>query len=68
MENPEWYDTFVDTYNVLELVKSKVERSEFELSSGMRRGAVPAKFGADVKVDAYTGATQAQRINPGGHY
>ena len=56
-EDPEFYDTFTDTYNVLELVKSRVEISPFELARAMQQPAADAIFPNPPEVDAYTGAT-----------
>jgi hypothetical protein len=56
-EDPTFYDTFTDTYNVLELVKSRVEISPFELARAMQQPAAAAAFPNPPGVDAYTGAT-----------
>ncbi len=57
-EDPAYYDTFIDTYNVVELVKSKVDVSAFELARAMQRQPERALFPNPPRVDAYTGATQ----------
>ena len=60
-EDPAYYDTFVDTYNVVELVTSRVNRSAFELAQGMQQPVAKAEFGNPPEVDAYTGATTTLR-------
>jgi hypothetical protein len=57
-ENPEYYDTFIDTYNTLELVKSRVNVSAFKLAQGIQQGAKDAEFPNPPQVDAYTGPTK----------
>jgi hypothetical protein len=57
-EDPAFYDTFTDTYNVVELVKSKVTISPFTLAQEMQQPAEPARIPNPPKVDAYTGATR----------
>ena len=57
-KDPEFYNDFVDTYNVVELVKSRVNVSAFRLAQGLRQPATPAKFPNPPRVDAYTGPTQ----------
>lgn len=66
--DPAYYDTFIDTYNALELVKSKVRMSEGELARGMQQEAVDAKFPDPPAVEAHTDSTQKQAPTPGGHY
>ena len=56
-KDPGFYDTFIDTYNVVEFVKSKVEISEFELARAMQREPIEAVLPRPPEVDAYTGAT-----------
>jgi len=56
-EDPAYYDTFIDTYNVLELVKSRVDIGSFELARAMQRPADEVMFPNPPEVDAYTGAT-----------
>ena len=56
-KDPARYDTFLDTYNVLELVKSRVTITPSELASGMQSEAEDAVFPNPPEVDAYTGAT-----------
>jgi len=56
--DPGYYDTFIDTYNVVELVKSRVNVSAFRLAQGMMQPATPAKFPNPPAVDAYTGPTK----------
>ena len=56
-KDPAYYDTLVNTYNVVELVKSRVEISPFELARAMQRPAEDAVFPNPPDVDAYTGAT-----------
>ena len=57
-KDPAYYDTFVDTYNVVELVKSRVNISVFRLAQGLQQPATPAKFPNPPRVDAYTGPTK----------
>lgn len=61
--DPEYYTTFVDTYNTLELVRSRVNISPFKLAEGIFREATAAKFPDPPQVDAYTGPTK--RVDPG---
>ena len=56
-EDPAFYDTFVETYNVVELVKSRVNVSAFQLAQGMQQPATDAEFIDPPNVDAYTGPT-----------
>ena len=56
-KDPAYYDTCTDTYNILELVKSRVEISPFELGSAMQRPPEDAVFPNPPEVDAYTGPT-----------
>jgi hypothetical protein len=56
-EDPAFYDTFTDTYNVVEMVKSKITISPFELGQAMQQPAKPTQVPNPPKVDAYTGAT-----------
>jgi len=58
-KDPAYYDTFIDTYNVVELVKSRVNISTFKLAQGMQQPPREAEFPNSPKVDAYTGATRA---------
>ncbi|NQT15875.1 MAG: PD40 domain-containing protein [Planctomycetes bacterium] len=58
-EDPEHYDTFIDTYNVVELVKSRVNTSAFRLAQGMQGTPLEAEFPNPPEVDAYTGPTKA---------
>ena len=58
-KDPAFFDTFTDTYNVVELVKSRVTISPFKLAQGIRQPIEDAKFPNPPKVDAYTGATRA---------
>ena len=60
-KDPSYYETFLDTYNVVELVKSRVNVSAFRLAQGMQRPAVDAEFPNPPKVDAYTGPTKRRR-------
>jgi len=57
-KNPAFYDTFIDTYNVVELVKSRVNVSTFRLAQAMQQPAVDAEFPNPPQVDAYTGPTE----------
>jgi len=56
-KDPAYYDTFLDTYNVVELVTSKVDIDLFELARDVQRPARQALFPNPPEVDAYTGAT-----------
>ncbi|HUT94574.1 MAG TPA: hypothetical protein VMY37_34275 [Thermoguttaceae bacterium] len=62
-KDPAFYDTFIDTYNVVELVKSRVNVSTFKLAQGMQQPPIDAKFPNPPEVDAYTGPT---KLSPGG--
>ncbi len=57
-EDPEYYDTFIDTYNTVELVKSRVNVSTFKLAQAMQEPSKAAKFLNPPEVDAYTGPTK----------
>ncbi len=59
-EDPAYFDTFVDTYNVVELVKSRVNIGAFRLAQGMKQQSTDARFPKPPRVDAYTGATKTQ--------
>jgi Tol biopolymer transport system component len=59
--DPAYYDTFIDTYNVVELVKSRVNISEFKLALGMQQPARNAEFPNPPDVDAYTGPTRTRQ-------
>jgi len=67
-EDPEYYDTFTDTYNALELVKSKVLIGEDELARAMQQDAVDAKFPNPPAVKTSVEPTQNQAPAPGSHY
>jgi hypothetical protein len=56
-EDPAYYDSFTDSYNVLELVKSRVEADPFELAQAMQLPAQKAEFPNPPDVDAVTRAT-----------
>jgi hypothetical protein len=56
-EDPSYYDTFIDTYNVVEPVKSRVNTSRFKLAQAMQGEAQKAEFPDPPQVDAYTGPT-----------
>ena len=60
-KDPAYYDTFIDTYNVVELVKSRVNVSTFKLAQGMQQAPEAAEFQAPPQVDAYTGPTRTQQ-------
>ena len=60
-KDPAFYDTFLDTYNVIELVKSRVNVSAFRLAQGMQQPALEAEFPNPPEVDAYTGPTRPTR-------
>lgn len=57
-EDPDYYNNFIDTYNVVELVKSRVNISAFKLAQGLQQPATPAEFPNPPQVDAYTGPTK----------
>jgi hypothetical protein len=59
-EDPTFYDTFIDTYNVVELVKSRVEVSTFKLAQAMQGPPEEAEFRSAPEVDAYTGPTRPE--------
>ena len=59
--DPAYYDTFLDTYNVVELVKSRVTIKPFDLASAMQDPADEAVFPNPPEVDAYTGPTPKYR-------
>jgi hypothetical protein len=65
-EDPSFYDTFTDTYNVLELVKSRVEVDPFTLAQAMQQPAGEVAFPDPPAVDAYTGATKLMAPTPEG--
>jgi len=67
-EDPAWYDTFTDTYNAVELVKSKVRIREDEIARGMQQDAVDAKFPNPPAVEAPADSTQKQAPASGSHY
>ena len=56
-KDPAFFDTFIDTYNVVELVKSRVNVSTFKLAQAMQQPPIKAKFPNPPGVDAYTGPT-----------
>jgi Tol biopolymer transport system component len=60
-EDPAYYDTFIDTYNVVELLKCRVSVSTFELAQAMRQPAREAEFADPPEVDAYTGPTRLEQ-------
>ena len=57
-KDPAFFDTFIDTYNVVELVKSRVDVSTFKLAQTMQEPAREAEFRNPPEVDAYTGPTK----------
>ena len=62
-EDPAFHDTFIDTYNVVELVKSRVNVSAFRLAQGMQQPCAEAEFRNPPRVDAYTGATKTVKTH-----
>jgi hypothetical protein len=62
-KDPAFYDTFIDTYNVVELVKSRVNVSAFRLARGMQQSPQDAKFSNPPAVDAYTGPTMGHQAD-----
>jgi hypothetical protein len=60
-KDPAYYDTFIDTYNVVELVKSRVNISAFKLAQGMQQPAIDATFPNPPEVDAFTGPTKPEQ-------
>ncbi len=59
-KHPACFDTFIDTYNVVELVKSRVSISAFKLAQGLQQQPTDAKFPDPPEVDAHTGATKTR--------
>jgi hypothetical protein len=57
-KDPAYYDTFIDTYNVVEQVKSRVNVSTFKLAQAMQKPPIKARFRNPPQVDAYTGPTR----------
>ena len=57
-KDPAFFDTFIDTYNVVELVKSRVNVGTFKLAQGMQQPPEDARFPNPPRVDAYTGPTR----------
>jgi hypothetical protein len=60
-KDPGYYDTFIDTYNVVELVKSRVNVSTFKLAQAMQQQPREAEFQNPPQVDAYTGPTKSRQ-------
>jgi hypothetical protein len=60
-EDPAFYDTFTDTYNTLELVKSKITISPFTLFQALTQTGEPARVANPPKLDAHT---EAPRLAP----
>lgn len=54
---PDFYDTFTDTYNTLELVTGRIDPDAFRLAQAVKQPAQRAEFPDPPEVDAYTGAT-----------
>jgi hypothetical protein len=59
-KDPAFFDTFIDTYNVVEPVKSRVTVSPFKLARAIAEPAIPAEFPDAPQVDAYTGPTRRE--------
>ena len=57
-EDPGERDTFIDTYDALELVKSRVLVSPTDLANAMQRDPIDAHFPNPPVVATYTGATR----------
>jgi len=57
-KDPAFFDTFVDTYNVVELVKSRVNVDTFKLAQEMQQAPRDAQFPGAPRVDVYTGPTR----------
>ncbi len=57
-KDPAFFDTFIETYNVVELVRSRVSTSAFKLAQGMQQPPIEADFPQPPQVDAYTGPTK----------
>ncbi|MEW6756132.1 MAG: hypothetical protein AB1505_34920 [Candidatus Latescibacterota bacterium] len=57
-EDPSAHDSLTDTYNVVELVKSRIRIDPFALAQAMQEPAASASFPDPPEVDAYTGATR----------
>ena len=62
--DPAYYDTFIDTYNVAELVTSRVNVSTFKLAQAMQQPASDAEFPNAPRVDAYTGGDEGRQGRP----
>jgi hypothetical protein len=60
-KDPCFYRTFIDTYNVVEPVKSRVNTSTFKLAQAMQQPPREAKFPNPPQVDAYTGPTKTRQ-------
>ena len=67
-EDPAYYDTFLDTYNVVELVKGKVRVREDELARAMLQEPVDAKFPNPPVLRLLPIRKQREAPAPGGHY
>ena len=63
-EDPAYYDTFIDTYNVIELVTSRVNVSTFKLAMDMQQPPIKAVFPNPPK----RGASTRPRETPQGGY
>ena len=57
-KDPAYHHTFIDTYNVVELVKSRVNVNAFKLAQGTQQPPIEARFPNPPQVDAYTGPTK----------
>jgi len=63
-EDPAYYDTFIDTYNVIELVTSRVNISTFRLAMGMQQPPLKAVF----PDPPMPGPSTRPRVGPQGGY
>ncbi len=62
-KDPAHYDTSIQTYNVVELVKSKVDISPWKLAREMQRPPTEAVFPDPPEMDAFTGATPKAMVD-----
>ncbi|HNW49591.1 MAG TPA: hypothetical protein PKH79_00830 [Prolixibacteraceae bacterium] len=60
-EDPLFYQTFKDNYNVPELVKGAVNVNKPQLLKVARGKALPANFDTNVDIDALSGATKIEK-------
>lgn len=56
-EDPTFYTRFTDSYNTVELIRSRITLDPYELAQAIQLPATEAQFANAPVVDAYTGAT-----------